>query len=219
LDGTTMPEAPFGEMYGYMGKRKAENFIMNVTRVTHRKDPWFLNQFTGATRGYATAPTAVLYNDAFSKMLPGFIELHSPVDVTGLTFIRIDKTKAGQGLKIGQRLAAIIPIFKIVVVVDKDVDVLNTTEVLHAMTARWQPYPASKIMEEARGMTLDPSSVERGVSSKIVIDATMQFPEEGGPEDYAKLNRTLLEEGAPDSFASVQKKWGALINRQYKNWK
>ncbi len=56
LDQPGLPEAPFGEMAGYMGLKKQENFFMHVTTVTHRKDPWLVNQFTGATRWTGRVP-------------------------------------------------------------------------------------------------------------------------------------------------------------------
>ena len=49
LQEPMLPEGPFGEMYGYLGLRKEENFWMNITAITYRKDPWVMNQFTGAT--------------------------------------------------------------------------------------------------------------------------------------------------------------------------
>jgi 4-hydroxy-3-polyprenylbenzoate decarboxylase len=215
-----LPEGPFGEMYQYLGARKDENFFMHVTAVTHRKDPWILNMFTGVTRGYVTGPTAVLFNNSLKRLVPGLIELHSPVDTTGLTYVRIRKTKPGEGLESGKKLAAIIPIFKIVVVVDDDIDVLDSKQVNMAIGSRWQPASATHIFDfgEARGMPLDPSSTERGRSSKIVIDATRQWPDEGGPEHYARLNRTLLEELAPDSFSRVDEKWGQLVKRRLRRF-
>ena len=142
------------------------------------------------------------------------IEIHSPVDATGLTYIKIKKTKAGEGLAAGKKLASIIPIYKIVIVVDEDVDILDEKQVHMALGSRWQPYTASYIFEEARGMPLDPSTVERYKSSKIVIDATKQWPEEGGPENYAELNRALLEELAPESFDRVEANWGDIVRRK-----
>ena len=216
----SLPEGPFGEMYQYLGARRAENFFMRVTAVTHRRDPWILNMFTGVTRGYVTGPTAVLFNTGLKRLVPGLIELHSPVDSTGLTYIRIKKTKPGEGIEAGKKLAAVIPIFKIVVVVDEDVDILDPKQVNMALGSRWQPVSASYIFDfdEARGMPLDPSTIERGRSSKIVIDATRQWPEEGGPEVYAELNRTLLEELAPDSFAKVDAKWGEIVKRKLRTF-
>ena len=40
-------------------------------------------------------------------------------------------------------------------------------------------------------------------TSKIVIDATMQFPGEGGQEEFPKTNRALLEEGEPDIWTAT----------------
>ncbi len=210
----TLPEGPFGEMYQYLGAQKAENFFMNVTAVTHRKDPWILNMFTGVTRGYAGGASAVLFNTSLKRLVPGLIELHSPVDATGLTYLKIKKTRPGEGLESGKKLASIIPIYKIVVVVDEDVDILDQKQVHMALGSRWQPFSETYIFEEARGMPLDPSTVERYKSSKIVIDATKQWPEEGGPEKFAELSRTLLEELAPESFARAEEKWGDIITRK-----
>ena len=49
-------------MYGYIGERKEENFYMNVTAVTHREKPIFVNQFTGVTRSFLTSPMEVTTN-------------------------------------------------------------------------------------------------------------------------------------------------------------
>ena len=211
LQEPMLPEGPFGEMYGYLGLKKDENFWMNITAITHRDNPWVMNQFTGASRGYVTAPVASLINDSFSKMLPGLIEVHQVVDTTGWAIARIKKTEAGQGLKIGKRLASIIPLFKVTVVVDEDIDPYNWYEVGLAVGARYTPATATEIFA-GRGMPLDPSSGERGQSSKLVIDATRQFPEEGGPENYPELNRTLLETLAPDAMDNALDKWGDIIN-------
>ena len=213
LQEAMLPEGPFGEMYGYLGRKKDENFWMNITAITYRKDPWLMNQFTGATRGYVTAPVSSLFNESFSKMIPGLIEINQPVDTTGWCFIKIKKTEPGQGLKAGKRLASIVPLFKVTIVVDEDVDVLNWYEVGLAVGARYTPATATEIFA-GRGMPLDPSGNEedRYASSKLVIDATRQLPEEGGPAVYPELNRTLLAELAPDAFATVMENWGDVIN-------
>ena len=216
LDQKGLPEAPFGEMAGYMGLKKEENFFMNVTTVTHRKNPWLVNQFTGATRGYCTAPTAVLFNTGFKRLVPELLELHSPVHAPGLTYVRIKKTAPGQGLTAGKTLAGIIPIYKVVIVVDEDIDILDPTQVDSALATRWQPYKAHYIYDQIKGLTLDPSQAERGQTSKMVIDATRQLPEEGGPQVFPKLNRTLLEEGAPQSFKQVDAKYADIIKHGFR---
>jgi 3-polyprenyl-4-hydroxybenzoate decarboxylase len=51
------------------------------------------------------------------------------------------------------------------------------------------------------------------MTSKIVIDATRQWPEEGGPKEYQALNRTELERLAPESFEIVDAKWARLVGK------
>lgn len=209
------PEGPFGEMYGYLGLKKDQNFVMNVTCVTARKNPWILNQFTGATRGFCTAPLEAFSFYRLKKLLPAAVAFHSPVEWTGIGFLSIDKTAPGQGLEVGKKLATLVPITKALIVVDKDVDILNRTEVMQAVGARWQPYPAAEIIKEARGMPLDPSAPKRPMSSKIVIDATRQWPEEGGPKFYPERNRDLLNKLAPEAKQLVDARW----NEYMRGWK
>jgi 3-polyprenyl-4-hydroxybenzoate decarboxylase len=112
----------------------------------------------------------------------------------------------GQGIAAGQ-IAAGGRSGKIFIVVDKDVDVMNITEVLHAVATRWQPHPATLIIPQGTTFGVDPSIRQRGITSKIVIDATRQLPAEGGPKSFARLNRNILQEEAPQSFEIVEKKW------------
>ena len=213
LDQGMKPEGPFGEMYGYMGGRKSENFWMNVTSVTHRRDPWIVNQFTGMTRGFPTAPLEKIALSTLQRFVPNVRMLHTPVEATGLCFVSIKKNKPGEGLEIGKRIAQIVGIAKVIVMVDDDLEVLDRVEMMHAIGSRWQPQPASAIIPESRGMPLDPSLVKRPMTSKIVIDATRQWPEEGGPATYQALNRAELERLAPGSFERVEARWSKLVGK------
>ncbi|MCP4001869.1 MAG: UbiD family decarboxylase [Gammaproteobacteria bacterium] len=216
LDDASMePEGPFGEMFGYLGPRKKSNFVINVTRVTHRTKPWLMNAFTGMQRGMLTAPMDALYEVFLKKLVPGIVEYQTPQYCMGVVFMSIDKTKPGEGLKSGRTIAKSNPIAKVVVVVDKDINILNPIEMLMTIGSRWQPYPATLIIEEAFGLMTDPSQVENRKTSKIVIDATMQWPEEGGQEEFPLRNRTLLEQGEPDIWEIVDSKFGETL----RNWK
>jgi 3-polyprenyl-4-hydroxybenzoate decarboxylase len=99
--------------------------------------------------------------------------------------------------------------------VDKDVNVLDRTEVMFAIGSRWQPHPASAIIEKTFGLMTDPSQVEYARTSKIVIDATRQLPGEGGKADFPKTNRELLIAGAPEVFTEVDE----LFRDALANWK
>ncbi|ARN73407.1 UbiD family decarboxylase [Oceanicoccus sagamiensis] len=204
LDGPMEPEGPFGEMFGYMGPAKSENFVINITTITHRKNPWLMNAFTGMQRGMVTAPADALYATSLKKKIPNIVEYTNPHDTMGMVVLSIDKQEAGEGIKSGMSIAKTNPIAKVVVVVDKDINILDHREVMFAIGSRWQPHPASKILERAFGLQTDPSQVKRNRTSKIVIDATRQLPDEGGREAFPMSNREHLAEGAPNAFAEVE---------------
>ena len=203
-------EGPFGEMYGYMGLPHEEQFYMNIKTITHRVNPMIVNQFTGVTRGYITTPGEAASLRGFSKFMPELRGFHIPIDHVGFLFLSIEKTKPHQAIELAEKFN-FLPLGKIVIVVDEDVDIHNTKEVFQTVGARWQPYPGAKIIEDGLGFFLDPSAKIRRKSSRILIDATRQLPEENGPSPYPKLNREHLVEHAPEIFDLVEEKWGHLI--------
>ena len=133
-------EGPFGEMYGYMGLPHESTFYMNIKTVTHRKNPIVVNQFTGVTRGFVTSPGEAASVKGFQKFMPELRGFHIPIDHVGFLFISIEKTKPHQALEIAEKFN-FLPIGKIVVVVDEDVNIHSTKEVFQTVGARWQPYP------------------------------------------------------------------------------
>ena len=81
------------------------------------------------------------------------------------------------------------------------------------MGTRWQPDPATIIIPHARATFLEPSCRTRCVTSKVIIDATKQLPDEGGPDAWPPVSRELLEEGCEDVFQLVDEKWSEYWNR------
>ncbi|MDP6674677.1 MAG: UbiD family decarboxylase, partial [Gammaproteobacteria bacterium] len=122
------------------------------------------------------------------------------------------KTKPGQALEVGKRLAKLIPVFKIVMMVDDDVDLWNPSDLFMAFATRWQAWPASHIFKDLPTMPLEPSAPQRGQTSKIIIDATRQLPEEGGPANYPGYSRAVLEQHSPGIFAAIDEQWGTVLN-------
>lgn len=64
------------------------------------------------------------------------------------------------------------PSLKHVVIVDDDIDVDDLGQVEWAIATRFQADRGLVVVYRARGSTLDPSSVEDGMTSKVGIDAT-----------------------------------------------
>jgi 4-hydroxy-3-polyprenylbenzoate decarboxylase len=194
---------PYGEGYGYIGAAR-NGFTMNVTRITHREKPWFINNFTGITESVSEMPAAALTAAGLRYFIPEITDFRFQENVT---FISIKKTAPRQALEIGKRFTNLIPAFKILMMVDDDVDLWKDADLFMAFATRWQPYPATHIFEDLPTLNLEPSAPIRGRSAKVVIDATRQWPEEGGPETYPAYSRQVLEQYAPELFGRVDAKW------------
>jgi 4-hydroxy-3-polyprenylbenzoate decarboxylase len=201
---------PYGEGTGYIGAPYETAFPMTVTRLTHRKDPWIVNDFTGVTRALLEMPGAALTTAGLKLFMPEITDYRY---VDSVTFISVKKDKPGQALEIGKRLAKMIPVFKIVMMVDDDVDLWNPADLFLAFATRWQAYPASHVFEDLPTMPLEASSPIRERTSKIVIDATRQLPEEGGPEAFPEYSRHVLMRHDPTIFDRIDAKWADVIAR------
>ena len=203
-------EGPYGEMYGYLGPVKPGNFVMQIKAITHRRDPWVLNSFTGLTCDMPRAPQIASNFFLYKKLIPSLVGLNSPRGANGVIVLAIDKKFPGEGMAAGQYVAANVGLNKVVIVVDKDLNILDPSQILHALGARWQP-SASLLIPQTQMMMPDPSRPKWGLSSKMVIDATRQLPGEGGPKSWAPLNRQLLQDGAPQAFGRVDARWNDLL--------
>jgi 4-hydroxy-3-polyprenylbenzoate decarboxylase len=212
FDQPLEPEGPFGEMYGYLGPKDEGKLWMQVNAITYRKDPWMLNMFTGMERGLVTAPMHTLIEHGLRQRFPYLVEYYQPHDTMGITYLAINKTKPGQGLEIGRAVADYDPIAKITVVLDDDVNLLNQQDILRAIVSRWQPHPATHIVEDGRGIVIDPSQRVKRETSKIAIDATRQFPDEGGPEEFAGNSRDLLNALSPNAIEDSALFYAALLD-------
>lgn len=204
-------EGPYHEMYGYLGHKKDRNYVMSVNTITHRKDPWVVNSFTGVVHEYITAPQRADIIYRLRKSFPQVVDYHAPNDAHGLVYISIKKDAPGQAFEVARPSAMHNPLARVVIVVDDDIDVLDSAAVRFAMGSRWQPATGSEIIENRRAFPLDPASPDRKTTSKIIIDATRQWPQEGGPEVYQQLNRTVFERDAPDAVDRIRAKWPELF--------
>ncbi len=206
-------EGPYHEMYGYMGIKKEKNYVMTVDTLTHRNAPWVMNSFTGVVQEYISAPQRAENIYRLRKSYPQVVDYHAPHDSQGIVYISIKKDAPGQALKVAKSTAMFNPLARVTVVVDDDIDVLDSAAVRFAIGSRWQPALATQIFENRMAFPLDPASPDRKTSSKVIIDATRQWPEEGGPPFYQELNRTVFEQAEPDAIERVLAKWPEqLIN-------
>jgi UbiD family decarboxylase len=199
----TRPEGPFAEFYGVMGEAKAENFFMRVTAVTHRTRPVFLNSYSGILRNAIAIPREATLLAKYRGLIPGLQAIHVPQQAAGVHIVSIDKQSAGQGMQAGLAYAEGEMLAKVVVVVDREVSPYRLDDVWQTLGARWQPQPATAIIAEAPGIPLDPSLRDPPTTSKAVIDATPQFPDEGGPAVSPGNSGFLFRSARPEALRDI----------------
>jgi 4-hydroxy-3-polyprenylbenzoate decarboxylase len=122
----------------------------------------------------------------------------------GLAIISIKKRYPGQAKKVMMGLWGMgqLALTKMFVVVDDDVNIQDINEVIWAMTARTDPRRDIMIIENAPTDTLDPASPLVNLGSKIGIDATTKWKEEGYNREIQRLAQ--VDE---DTKSIVDKRW------------
>jgi 4-hydroxy-3-polyprenylbenzoate decarboxylase/2,5-furandicarboxylate decarboxylase 1 len=180
LPGERIEEGPFGEFTGYYGDAEP-NPVLEVTAITHRRDPIFLAGMTGVP----PTDNHVLKSFAYESQLYERLRETFP-EVTAVAFPEWGGVQYAAVVAIEQRYKAqarhlILTALgdasrpKLVVVVDADIDVHDTEAVNWAIMTRSQPAEDLVVVPRVAGGPLDPSAPEKEVISVWGIDATRPF--------------------------------------------
>ena len=184
--GYAMPEFP-----GYTGDAYPRCNVIKVTAVTTRSNP-IMQTCIGPSEEHvsmAGIPTEASILSMTEKALPGKVTnvyAHSAGGGKYMAVLQIKKTVPTDEGK--QRQAALLAFsafseLKTVFLVDDDVDIFDSNDVLWAMNTRFQGNVDTIFIPGVRCHPLDPSShpeynvlnIERGVSCKTIFDATVPF--------------------------------------------
>ncbi|WP_378730756.1 UbiD family decarboxylase [Nocardia brasiliensis] len=184
--GHAMPEFP-----GYNGTANPALPVLKVTAVTTRHNP-ILQTLVGPGEEHvslAGIPTEASIYNACDAALPGFVSEVYAHSAGGGKFLAIMKCVKRKALDDGRvRQAALVALgtyseLKNLIMVDEDVDIFDTDDVLWAMTTRMQGDIDIIVIPGVSGHVLDPSQSPaynarlpaRGVTAKTVFDATVPF--------------------------------------------
>lgn len=184
--GYAMPEFP-----GYPGKASGECWRLKVKAVTHRKNP-IMQTCIGPSEEHvnmAGIPTEASILGMIEKALPGKVlncYAHRSGGGKYMAVLQCKKTVYTDEGK--QRQAALLafsafPELKHVILVDEDVDIFDSSDVLWAMNTRFQGNEDIVTIPGVRCHPLDPSSSPEysdkipnaGVSCKTIFDCTVPF--------------------------------------------
>ncbi|WP_241622807.1 UbiD family decarboxylase [Rosenbergiella australiborealis] len=184
--GKAMPEFP-----GYTGDAQAAVPVIKVKAVTHRKHP-ILQTCIGPSDEHtnlAGIPTEASILGMVERALPGLVKnVHCPSPGTGKYMAVLQINKRSLQDEGRQRQAALLAFsafseLKHVFLVDEDVDIFDLSDVIWAMTTRYQGDADTIFIPGVRCHPLDPSqdpafssSIRaHGVTCKTIYDCTVPY--------------------------------------------
>jgi 4-hydroxy-3-polyprenylbenzoate decarboxylase len=177
-------EGPFGDHTGYYTLPEPYP-VFHVTAITHRKDAVYPATIVGIPPMedfYIGGASVKLFLPIFKMNFPEIVDIALPAEGVfhNLVFVSIKKTYPMQAYKIMHGLWGMgqMMFTKFIVVVDADVNVHNTSEVLFHLTANTDPQRDS-IFTKGPSDVLDHATSEMAIGSKLGIDATKKLPGEG----------------------------------------
>ena len=184
--GKAMPEFP-----GYTGFVSGELPVIRVKAVTHRKHP-IMQTCIGPSEEHvsmAGIPTEASILALLDKALPGRVKnVYSHPSGGGKYMAVIQFCKRVPSDEGRQRQAALVAFtafseLKHVILVDEDVDIFDSNDVLWALNTRYQGDVDTVFLPGVRCHPLDPSASplynpalkDKGVTCKTIFDCTVPY--------------------------------------------
>lgn len=185
-------EGPFGDHTGYYSlPDKYPAF--HLTAITHRKEAIYPATIVGRPPMedfYMGSASVRLFLPVLKMTFPELVDIALPAEGVfhNLVFVSIRKTYPMQAFKIMHGLWGMgqMMFTKYLVVVDHDVDVQNTSDVLFRICANTDPQRDS-IFTKGPADVLDHATPELAIGSKLGIDATRKLPGEGFKREWPPL--------------------------------
>jgi len=177
-------EGPFGDHTGYYTLPEPYP-VFHITAITHRKDAVYPATIVGIPPMedfYIGGASVKLFLPIFKMNFPEIVDIALPAEGVfhNLVFVSIKKTYPMQAYKIMHGLWGMgqMMFSKYIIVVDDDVDVHDTREVLFRLCANTDPQRDS-IFTKGPSDVLDHATSEIASGSKLGLDATKKMAGEG----------------------------------------
>jgi len=185
-------EGPFGDHTGYY--TLPEKYpAFHVTAITRRKDAVYPSTIVGQPPMedfYMGSASVKLFMPVIRMNFPEIVDIALPAEGVfhNMVFVSIKKTYPMQAYKIMHGLWGMgqMMFSKYIVVVDDEVDVHNTSEVLFRIGANTDPQRDS-IFTRGPADVLDHATPEVAIGSKMGLDATKKLPGEGYKREWPPI--------------------------------
>ena len=177
-------EGPFGDHTGFYSEADLYPRV-HVTAVTMRRNPIYGTTIVGRPPMedfYLGHATERIFLPLLRLTTPEIVDYHMPAEgiFHNLVFVSIDKQYPGHAYKVMNALwgQGLMSLAKVIVVVDREVDVRNVSEAWWVALNNIDPERDTRFTMGPVDV-LDHSSRAFSYGSKMGIDATRKWPEEG----------------------------------------
>lgn len=177
-------EGPFGDHTGFYTMPEPYP-VFHITAITHRKDAIYPATIVGKPPMedfYIGNASLKLFLPVLKMTFPELVDIALPAEGVfhNLLFASIKKTYPMQAFKVMHGLWGMgqMMFTKYIIIVDDDVDVHNTSEVLFKLCSNTDPQ-RDCIFTKGPADVLDHATDMVGVGTKLGIDATRKLPGEG----------------------------------------
>jgi 4-hydroxy-3-polyprenylbenzoate decarboxylase len=182
-------EGPFGDHTGFYSLPDPYP-VFHVTCLTHRKDAIYPATVVGRPvmeDCFMAKATERIFLVLLKKIFPEIVDLNLPLEgiFHNYAFVSIDKRYAGHAFKVMYGLWGLgqMMFTKWIVVFDRDVNVQDTSEVLWRLGNNLDPQ-RDMIFVKGPADVLDHAAPRTGLGTKIGIDATRKWKEEGFEREW-----------------------------------
>jgi 4-hydroxy-3-polyprenylbenzoate decarboxylase len=187
-------EGPFGDHTGFYSEADLYPKV-HVTAVTMRRDPVYATTIVGRPPMedfYLGHATERIFLPLLKLTTPEIVDYHMPAEggFHNLVFVSIDKKYPGHADKVMHALwgQGLMSLAKVLVVVDKEVNVRNPTEAWWVALNNIDPERDVRFTMGPVDV-LDHASRAFTYGSKMGIDATRKWPEEGFTRSWPRVIR------------------------------
>jgi 4-hydroxy-3-polyprenylbenzoate decarboxylase len=184
-------EGPFGDHTGFYSEADLYPRV-RITAITMRHTPIYATTIVGRPPMedyYLGHATERIFLPLLRLTVPEIVDYHMPAEgiFHNLVFVSIDKHYPGQAYKVMNAMwgAGLMSLAKVLVVVDKDVNVRDPQEAWWIALNNIDPERDTRFTMGPVDV-LDHSSRAFTYGSKMGIDATRKLPEEGFTRDWPR---------------------------------
>lgn len=182
--GERRREGPFGDHTGYYSL--IDEFpVFHLTCITMRNDPIYTATIVGRPPMedcYIAKATERIFLPLIKKQIPEIVDINLPIEGVfhNIAIVSINKKYPGQARKVMYGLWGMgqMSFTKIILIMDKDVNIHNPSEVIWRIGNNVDPKRDIVILEGPLDM-LEHASDIPAYGGKMGIDATKKLPSEG----------------------------------------